>query len=906
MPLVIHRPDLTRLENHGLARIDLVLGLALLAYGALYLSWLVLGWGGADLQLVIADGVFIPLGALVVALAVRAAHTSQDAAVRRAWWLLAASFSAYALGDLVWFFMEVVQGAEIPTLSLADLGYLAFYPLLVLALLSLPRTQHRSDRALLLDLGIVCTGCAVVVWWFVVGPVVAATGSAVAETLVALAYPVGDMLVLFALAAAILGRVRGVRPAVLALLGIGTLCNAVADLSYARLALEESYVAGDWLDMAYMTGWLALGLAGLVHLASRDTEEQTSSHALMRTVPGLPYLATALVFGLVVFAARDLPIEQHVLISGAVVVTFLVSARQLLTTRQNTRLLAQRLHSETRFAEILRKASDVVVVADRSGAITYATPSAPVLVAPGATIVGAPVTSLIQREDEPLVTELLRTASERPDGVGPVACRSAAMPPRDLEISVTNLLDDPLVGGLVLTLRDVTEHLAFERELHSRALHDPLTGLANRVLFSDRLQQALHRARRRRLRPAVLYLDLDAFKSVNDTLGHNAGDEVLVEVARRLRAVLRMEDTAARLGGDEFAVLIEDTGSIDDATAASERIRLALAEPLEVGDGSLLVATSIGIVRSESRDDDSVSMLRNADIAMYEAKRRSRGSHQVFVPRMYQETVERVRLEADMRVALDGDQLEVVYQPLVDLADERIIGVEALLRWHHPTRGLLMPEEFIPVAEGCGEIRRIGLWVLEEACRTVGGWNRQAPDRALRANVNISIRQLQPPFVADVRDVLDRTGFPPGQLVLELTESAYVAESSATVAILSQLRAHGIRIAIDDFGTGYSSLGYLRDLPVDELKIDRSFIQGRAAQGDFGLIATIIQLGRELELGTVAEGIESPEQLAQLRELGCDIGQGFLLGRPSAPHLLAIERDLQAVGARVAPKTEAA
>jgi EAL domain-containing protein (putative c-di-GMP-specific phosphodiesterase class I) len=200
----------------------------------------------------------------------------------------------------------------------------------------------------------------------------------------------------------------------------------------------------------------------------------------------------------------------------------------------------------------------------------------------------------------------------------------------------------------------------------------------------------------------------------------------------------------------------------------------------------------------------------------------------------------------------------------------------------------------------------MGLWVLEEACRTVGGWNRRAPDRAIRANVNISIRQLQPSFVADVRDVLDRTGFPAGQLVLELTESAYVAESSAAVAILSQLREHGIRIAIDDFGTGYSSLGYLRDLPVDELKIDRSFIQGRAAAGDFGLIATIIQLGRELELGTVAEGIESPEQLAQLRELGCDIGQGFLLGRPTAAHLLAIERDLEGGGVRVTQGSEAA
>ncbi len=439
MQLAVRRPSLTRFDFHSLARIDVVLGLALLAYGALYLSWLVLGWGGADQQVAIADGIYIPLGALVVAIAVRAAHTSGDRAVRRAWWLLAAAFTSYAIGDLIWFFIEVVQGHVVPTPSLADLGYLAFYPFLILALLSLPRTQHRSDRALLLDLGIVCTGCAAAVWWLVVGPVVAAIGSDTVETLVALAYPVGDMLVLFALAAAVLGRVRGVRPAVLVLLGIGTLCNAVADLSYARLALEESYAAGGWLDIAYMAGWLALGLAGLVHLASHDAAEQTSGHALARTLPGLPYLATAVVFGLVVVAARELPIEQHVLINLAVLVTLLVSARQYLTTRQNTRLLAQRLHSEARFAEILRNATDVVVVADRNGTITYATPSAPMLVDKGATIVGRPVTSLIQREDGPLVTELLRTASEIEDGAGPVACRSAADPPLDLEISVTNL-----------------------------------------------------------------------------------------------------------------------------------------------------------------------------------------------------------------------------------------------------------------------------------------------------------------------------------------------------------------------------------------------------------------------------------------------------------------------------------
>jgi EAL domain-containing protein (putative c-di-GMP-specific phosphodiesterase class I) len=273
-------------------------------------------------------------------------------------------------------------------------------------------------------------------------------------------------------------------------------------------------------------------------------------------------------------------------------------------------------------------------------------------------------------------------------------------------------------------------------------------------------------------------------------------------------------------------------------------------------------------VRSESSSDDGVTLLRDADIAMYEAKRASRGSHQVFTALMYEETVDRVRLETDLRVALDADQLEVVYQAVVDLRKDTVAGVEALLRWHHPTRGLLLPELFIPVAEATGEIGRIGLWVLEQACRRVHEWNRQLGDRPLRANVNVSLRQLKPGFVEDVLDVLERTQLPPRQLVLELTESVFADGSKAIVEILSGLRSHGIRIAIDDFGTGYSSLG--------ELKIDRSFVTRLAGQVDQGLVSAIIRLGRELDLGTVAEGIESPEQLALLRELGCDLGQGFL------------------------------
>jgi diguanylate cyclase (GGDEF)-like protein/PAS domain S-box-containing protein len=862
-----------------------VLAVALMGYGALYASWLLLGWGGPDAQLAIADAIYLPLGGLVVLIAVLAARRADDRPVRRAWSLFALSFVAYALGDFAWFWIEIVQGQEVPAPSIADLGYLAFYPLLMLGLLALPRT-HRTDRSHLLDLATVCTAGAAAIWWLVVGPVAAAMESDLAAALVAVFYPVGDLLILFALTAAILGRVRGVPASVLLLLGFGVICNAIADLAYARVSLEATYESAAWLDVAYMTGWLALGFAGILQLRSREPAAADQVR-LRRPVSALPYLATAGVFAILALASTGLSFDTQVLVAGAIAVTALVSIRQFLTARQNADLLRHQLHSEARYAEILRNASDAIVVVDRDGRITYATPSAAILAGAhhgsgpaGATLVGQPASALIQSADAPLLRELLRAAADRPDPVRSVSCRAAGSPDRDLEAETANLLDNPLVGGIVLTLRDVTERRRFEAELRSLALHDPLTGLANRVLFGDRLEQALHRSQRRRTRPAVLYLDLDSFKTVNDTLGHTAGDEVLVEVARRLRGIVRDEDTAARLGGDEFGLLIEDTRDERDAIRVAERIAHVLAAPMEIGGNPLTVAASVGIVRSASRRDDKVTLLRDADIAMYEAKRETPGGHQVFTAQMYEHTVDRVRMEADLRVALDAGQLEVVYQSLVDLTTDRVVGVEALLRWHHPVRGAIEPAVFIPLAEGSGQIERIGLWVLEEACRTVGGWNAASGAPPLRANVNVSVRQLTAGFPGAVAEILDRTGFPSHLLVLELTESVFAVESQQLVTILHALRDRGVRISIDDFGTGYSSLGYLRDLPVDELKIDRSFIATMGTRGEQGLVATIIQMGRDLSLDTVAEGIESPEQLEALRRLGCDLGQGYLLGRP--------------------------
>ena len=290
-----------------------------------------------------------------------------------------------------------------------------------------------------------------------------------------------------------------------------------------------------------------------------------------------------------------------------------------------------------------------------------------------------------------------------------------------------------------------------------------------------------------------------------------------------------------------------------------------------------------------------MDLLRDADIAMYEAKREARGSYRVFEPAMFEATVERVSLEADLRAALAAGQLEIVYQPLYDLATQLIVGAEALLRWNHPTRGLVMPMQFIPLAERTGEIVPIGRWVIEQACTTVGSWKATDESRRLRANVNVSARQIEPRFVADVKEILDRTEFPPELLVLEITESVLAADRPDVIQTLEALRALGVRISIDDFGTGYSSLSVLRDLPVDELKIDRTFINDLSAHGDQGLVEAIIKLSHDFDLATVAEGIEAEDQAAALQALGCDVGQGYHFGRPVSPvsieHLLQAEDD---------------
>jgi diguanylate cyclase (GGDEF)-like protein len=427
------------------------------------------------------------------------------------------------------------------------------------------------------------------------------------------------------------------------------------------------------------------------------------------------------------------------------------------------------------------------------------------------------------------------------------------------------------------------ERQSFQEQLWHQAFHDPLTGLPNRALFRDRLEQALARADRQLQSLAILVLDLDNFKLVNDSLGHEQGDALLLSVAERLRTCLRGGDTAARLGGDEFTLLLEEVAGLDGAIHVAERLAEVLRAPLVLGGHDIVPTVSIGIALSAPRHSRPESLLRDAELAMYRAKADGKDRFAVFDRAMHAHAAERLSIEGDLRRALDRGELRVQYQPIVALPDGEIVEFEALVRWHHPERGSVAPAEFIPVAEETGLIVPIGQLVLEQACRQAKDWHQRWPmEPPLVMSVNLSARQFQHPgLVDDIRDALEAAGLDAAYLKLELTESMVMQDVQAATQTLRRLKALGIQLAIDDFGTGYSSLGYLKRFPIDTLKVDRSFVDGLEQDPrNRAIVRSVLALARNLGLTVTAEGVETVAQLRILEKLQCDRGQGYLFARP--------------------------
>jgi diguanylate cyclase (GGDEF)-like protein/PAS domain S-box-containing protein len=561
-------------------------------------------------------------------------------------------------------------------------------------------------------------------------------------------------------------------------------------------------------------------------------------------------------------------------------------AYQTLTVEVEERKAAERAlrASEERFRSLVQNSSDVISIVDADGGVRYHSESVRRVLGydPGELVDGDPL-SLVHPDDRERVARFVAEAALRP---GVTAAETWRVRHRDgtwlhSETVAANLLEDPNVRGLVLNTRDVSDRKELEAQLVHQAFHDGLTGLANRTLFAERVEHALGRSGKGEL--AVLFIDLDDFKHVNDSLGHAAGDQLLVAAARRLQGCLRPADTAARLGGDEFAVLLERVTDAEAAAAVAGRVLDTLHQPFGLNGRTIPIKASLGVATGRPGTDEAEELLRNADVAMYAAKAGGKDRYELFRPDMHEDMLQRLELETELRHAADRDQLVLHYQPIVELVSGRITRVEALVRWEHPTKGLLPPPAFIPLAEEQGLIGPIGNWVLLQACLQARRWQDQFPDAPpLSVHVNLSGRQLEEQrLVGEVVQALETARLSPRLLTLEITESVLVSDIEAMSARLRELKGLGVLLAIDDFGTGYSSLSYLRRFPIDMLKIDKAFVDGIGrGREDTALAHAIIKLSHTLQLHAVAEGIEEPEQATNLVTLGCRDGQGFYFSRP--------------------------
>ena len=562
----------------------------------------------------------------------------------------------------------------------------------------------------------------------------------------------------------------------------------------------------------------------------------------------------------------------------------------------------RRLDNESYFRTLIHNAADVFMIVDEGHVVRYASPSAHTLF-DGHTVVGTALTDLVGPVNAPSALAVLSGTDRAP---AEWVIDQGGNERLWVEVRADDLREDPTVGGVVLTLRDVTEQRRLEGELRHHAYHDPLTGLANRRSLQDRLTQAFERSRHNGRTCGLLLIDLDDFKDVNDTKGHGVGDELLVAVADRLRAVLRPDDLAARLGGDEFAVVITDLAGAAEADGLARRIDSAFREPFELAEATLSTTASIGVALTEACHS-AEELLRNADLALYAAKGDGKRRWRHYDPGLHDQALERAALREHLDRAIAEGSVVLHYQPIVEIGDGRLIGFEALARWPHPVRGMIGPEVFIPLAEETGQILPLGRLLLSQAVADAAGWNRTragAEQRAgslgvppLHVAVNVSLRQFRDQDFADeTTALLEAAGLGPDLLVLELTESDLMKhhdeQARRTLAVLKE---QGVRIAIDDFGTGYSSLSYLRDLPIEILKIDKSFIADIATSAEqAALVEGIIRIADGLGLSVVAEGVETQEQWDLLGGCDCDFGQGYLFSPPISPDavMALLARDL--------------
>ncbi|MEU0028364.1 EAL domain-containing protein [Streptomyces sp. NPDC006335] len=884
-----------------------------------------LGWGSREVALIMGDfGLSAAAGTAAVSCFVHARN--RRVRFRPAWLLFGLSSTMASLGNLIWGWYEVVLGRAVPSPSYADLFFLCFAPPAIVGLLVLAKRPVTKAGwvCLGLDSWLIGGSLLTLSWSLALAQAAKSEGPSVAHTALSLAYPLLDIALVSMVLALHFRRSAVNRTAVNTAIGALAL-TVMCDALFTSPLLHNSYRSGQLLDAGWFAGSLLLAYApwaasrhpdgdrqrptghtrvvrehlprqrfGIQHHPSAQGSQggDHGRYPATRPITGslaalTPYLAAAVcTLGILYNVLNGRSVDRVVLLTGGTVVLALV-VRQGIMLLDNITLTQELAQKENHFRSLVQGSSDVIMIAAPNGILRYVSPAAAgVYGRPAEELVGTELAGLIHPEDLGCVVHEVRrflAANPLEEPTTRIECRFRSGDGGWLNVESTVNRHH---GGLIFNSRDVTERVRLQAQLQHNAEHDPLTDLPNRALFTRRVQQALSGRRSSDRGTAVLFIDLDGFKAVNDTIGHQAGDELLVQAARRLQDAVRYGDTASRLGGDEFAALIVGDGTRDrtvresDILELADRLRVTLSQPYLIDGNDVRVAASIGVAFAEP-GLGAGELLRNADLAMYRAKAGGKGRVELYAPQMQQDVVRKAELATRLRAALHDGEFALLHQPVVCLEDGRITSVCAQARWRSSQGVLFTPAEFLRVAEDSDKTQELGRWILEEAVE-------QAAERAANGlTVPVAVRMSAPRLLdrslplGSVEALLTRHGLPSGSLVIELSDTDPRVSLDELERRLTALRRVGVRIALDGFGSGYAAINALRRLPVDVLKLDRSLVEGVVESARLHKITSgLLRIAGDLGLQSVAEGVDLPEQVVALRAMGCTHGQGMAFSGP--------------------------
>ncbi|MFV5997381.1 putative bifunctional diguanylate cyclase/phosphodiesterase [Streptomyces sp. NPDC056231] len=856
-----------------------------------------LGWGSSELALVMGD-FGLSGAALIAAVSCFRYARAAESRFRPAWLLFSFSSLMAAGGNAVWGWYEVVLGLPVPTPSLADVFYLCFAPPAIVGLLVL--AKRPATRA-----GWVCL---VLDSWLIGGSLLTSSwslalahtahladtgGTSVARVALSLAYPLLDIVLVSMVLALHFRRSSVNRSAVNTAIAALAL-TVLSDALFTSPLLRQTYHSGQLLDAGWFAGSLLLAYAPWRANRPSDNavEQRPAARTTSRPIAGslaalTPYLAAAVcTLGILYNVIEGHRVDRVVVFTGCTVVLALV-VRQGIMLVDNIALTQELAQKENHFRSLVQGSSDVIMIAAPTGILRYVSPAASGVYGREADdLIGAELASIIHPEDLGRVVHEVRRFLAAPPSEEPttrIECRFRSGTGDWLNVESTVNRHQ---GGLILNSRDVTERVRLQAQLQHNAEHDPLTDLPNRALFTNRVRQALGGRRSGDPGTAVLFIDLDGFKAVNDRLGHQAGDELLIQAARRLQESVRVGDTAARLGGDEFAALILGDGTRDQSAREyhvheiADRLRLTLSQPYRIGGGDVRVAASIGVAFAEPAITPT-DLMRNADLAMYRAKASGKDRVELYAPQMQADVVRRSELAARLRTALRDGDFALLHQPVIHLATGNVAAVAAQARWRSAQGILFTPAEFLRVAEDSDRTAELGRWLLEEAVE-------QAADRARAGHhvsvaVRLSARRLLDKAmpIGSVEALLTRYSLPSGALMIEVSDSDPRVSFDELEQRLVALRRLGVRIALDGFGSGYAAINALRRLPIDVLKLDRGLVEGVVESARLHKITSgLLRIACDLGLQSVADGVDVPEQVLALRAMGCTHGQGMAFSGP--------------------------